>query len=140
MTDKPIIVHACHCTWCKRETGTAFAHNAVVETARVELLEGEVETTTVPSESGKGQDIVRCPACHTAVWGHYASAGPAMAFVRVGTLDDPAVLPPDIHVFTSTKLPWVVLPEGVRAFPEFYNPAVEWAPENLARARAARGG
>ena len=64
MTDKPIIVHACHCTWCKRETGTAFAHNVVVETSKVELLSGEVEATTIPSESGKGQEVRRCPDCH----------------------------------------------------------------------------
>jgi len=139
MNANPIIVHACHCTWCQRETGTAFAHNALVETAEVELLAGQVLMTTLPSHSGKGQKVARCPNCRVAVWGHYASAGEAMAFVRVGTLDDPSPFPPDIHVFTSTKAAWLPLPEGAKTFPEFYNPAQEWPPESLARARAARG-
>lgn len=140
MTAPPIIVHACHCTWCQRETGTAFAHNAVVETSRVELTSGQIKLSTIPSESGKGQKVARCPECHVALWGHYAAAGDGMAFVRVGTLDDPAPFPPDIHVFTQTKVAWLALPDGARAFPAFYNPAEEWPPESLARARAARLG
>ena len=60
LTAKPMIVHCCHCRWCQRETGTAFALNAMVERERVELLAGEPETVDTPSESGKGQRIVRC--------------------------------------------------------------------------------
>ena len=48
------------------------------------------------------------PACRVAVWSHYAGAGAAVAFVRVGTLDEPDHLPPDIHIFTASKQPWVV--------------------------------
>jgi hypothetical protein len=140
MNAAPIIVHACHCSWCKRETGTAFAHNALVETKNVELLSGEVERETIPSESGKGQEIIRCPDCKIALWGHYAAGGPTMAFVRVGTLDEPSALPPDIHVYAASKADWVRLPDDARVFQQFYNPLEEWPPESLARARAARSG
>ena len=112
MMSAPLIVHCCHCRWCQRETGASFALNALVESDRVELLHGEVDVVATPSESGKGQKIVRCPRCRVAVWSHYAGAGDAVSFIRVGTLDEPDRLPPDVHIFTASKQPWVVLPPG----------------------------
>ncbi len=134
----PIIVHCCHCRWCQRETGAAFALNAVVEASQVELLQGKVEITNTPSESGKGQKIARCPKCHIAVWSHYSNGGEAFSFIRVGTLDSPDLLPPDIHIFTSSKQPWVVLPPNAKSVPEFYNVPEVWSAEQMQRWRAAK--
>ena len=119
----PIVVHCCHCRACQRETGSAFAINALVETAQVELLNGTPERIVTPSESGKGQTIVRCPLCHVALWTHYAGAADRVAFIRAGTLDDPGSVTPDVHIFTRSKLPWVSLPPGVPAFEIFYSRA-----------------
>lgn len=77
----PLVVHACHCRWCQRETGSAFALNAMIERDR---------------------------------------------------------LPPDIHIFTSTKQPWLVLPPQARAVPEYYDAAEVWRPESLERRRALK--
>ena len=131
----PLIVHACHCRWCQRETGSAFALNAMIETDRVEV-QGQAELVDTPSSSGKGQLIARCPSCRVALWSHYAGAGRALSFVRVGTLDDPDAMPPDIHIFTSTKQPWVVLPEGKPAVTEYYRSAEMWPAESLERRKA----
>jgi hypothetical protein len=120
MTTAPLFVHCCHCRWCQRETGTSFALNAMIESDRVQLLQGEVEVIDTPSNSGKGQKISRCPRCRIAVWSNYAGAGDAVRFVRVGTLDEPDRLPPDIHIFTASKQPWVVLPSGTPAVTEYY--------------------
>ncbi|HEX7249038.1 MAG TPA: GFA family protein [Burkholderiales bacterium] len=136
MTSKPLFVHCCHCTWCQRETGTAFALNAMIEADRVELLQGEVEVINTPSLSGKGQKIARCLKCRIALWSNYAGSGDAVRFVRVGTLDEAGRFPPDIHIFTSTKQPWVALPPGAPAMPEFYRIAERWPKESLER-RAA---
>ncbi len=136
MTSAPMFVHCCHCRWCQRDTGTAFALNAMIEADRVELLQGEVEVVVTPSNSGKGQKIARCPRCRIAVWSNYAGAGDAFRFVRVGSLDSPDQCPPDIHIFTSSKQPWVVLPEGTPATPEYYDREQLWPKESLAR-RAA---
>jgi hypothetical protein len=133
-----MFVHCCHCRWCQRETGSAFALNAMLERDRVELLSGEAETVDTPSNSGKGQKIVRCPRCRVAVWSHYAGAGEAVCFVRVGTLEEPDRVPPDIHIFTSSKLPWVVLPEGVPAVPEYYSARDYWPAASLERLKAAK--
>jgi hypothetical protein len=137
MTTGPMFVNCCHCTWCQRESGAAFAINAPIEAERVELLQGEVEVIDTPSASGKGQKITRCAKCHVALWSNYAGAGDALRFVRVGTLDHPGLVPPEVHIFTSTKQPWVVLPPGAPAFPGYYKAAEQWPAESLERRAAA---
>jgi hypothetical protein len=139
MTGKPLFVHACHCTWCQRETGTAFALNAMIEADRVETI-GDLapELIETPSASGKGQKIWRCPTCHVALWSNYAGSGDKVRFVRVGTLDAGHGIAPDIHIFTSTKQPWVVLPHGAKAVPEFYKPKETWPAETQERFAALR--
>lgn len=135
----PIIVHCCHCTSCQTETGSAFVINALIETDRIERFAGEPDPVLTPSESGKGQTIVRCPTCRVALWSHYPGGGPNVAFVRVGTLDEPGRVPPDIHIYTRSKLPWVRLPEDAAAFDVYYDARELWPAESLARFRAARG-
>ena len=137
LTSKPLFVHCCHCRWCQRDSGTAFAMNAMIEADRVERLGGEVEVIDTPTLSGKGQKISRCPECRIAVWSNYAGAGPTVHFVRVGTLDEPDRLPPDIHIFTESKQPWVVLAPGTPAVPVYYDRAQLWPAESLARREAA---
>jgi hypothetical protein len=137
LTDKPMFVHCCHCRWCQRETGTAFALNALIERDRMELTgSSSVEVINTPSNSGKGQRIARCPTCRIALWSNYGGGGDAIRFVRVGTLDNPDLCPPDVHIFTQSKQPWVVLPDGARAFAEYYKSAELWPAESLSR-RAA---
>lgn len=136
LTSTPLFVHCCHCRWCQRETGAAFALNAMIEADRVQLLAGAVDVVLTPSDSGRGQKICRCPTCKVAVWSHYAGAGDAVCFVRVGTLDEPDRFPPDIHIFTASRQPWVLLPPGTPAVPEYYDRAEMWPPASLQR-RAA---
>ncbi|MEH2588490.1 GFA family protein [Bradyrhizobium sp. AZCC 1721] len=138
LNGRPMIVHACHCTWCQRETGTVHALNAMYEADRVEHIAAEPEIIDTPSASGKGQRIARCPVCKVAVWSNYPGSGPAIRFVRVGTMDDPTQCPPDVHIFTSTKQPWVTLPSGAKAFAEFYDINEVWSDEAKERRRALR--
>ncbi|RZL87878.1 MAG: aldehyde-activating protein [Variovorax sp.] len=136
MLTVPLYVHCCHCKWCQRESGAAFALNAMIESDRVRLLEGEVEVVDTPSNSGRGQKIARCPRCHVALWSNYAGAGEAVRFVRVGTLDSPDALPPDIHIFTASKQRWVSLPADANVVSEYYKASEHWPAESLARRRA----
>lgn len=121
LMDRPFVVHCCHCRWCQRESGSAFALNAVIETDRVELLGDMPERIDIPSASGRGQAILRCPSCKVAVWSHYGGAGDKASFIRVGTLENPDRCPPDVHIYTDSKQPWVVLAPGTPQFPEFYS-------------------
>lgn len=139
MSSAPLIVHCCHCRWCQRETGASFALNALIESERVSLLAGEVELVLTPSASGKGQRIARCTRCRVALWSHYAGFGDPIRFVRVGTLDEPDRFPPDIHIFTASKQPWVVIPAGDPAVPEYYSSKQYWPEASIARRKAVLG-
>ena len=136
MESRPMIVHCCHCRWCQRETGTAFALNAIIESDRVTVLDGQPERITIPSESGAGQEIVRCPHCKIAVWSHYSSHGRLASMVRVGTLDDPDAMPPDVHIFTESKQPWVQLSQESPVFEQFYRRSQVWSEDALNRRQA----
>ena len=133
MMSAPLFVHCCHCRWCQRESGAAFALNAMMEADRVQSLGVEPDLVETPSESGAGQKIARCPICKVAVWSHYAGSGPITKFVRVGTLDSPDLFPPDVHIFTASKQPWVTLAPGTPAFPEYYEREALWPKESLER-------
>ncbi len=132
----PYSVNCCHCTDCQRQSGSAFGLNAVIETEHVRASGPELLTDQAPSGSGAGQTICRCPQCRTVVWSHYAVMGPRVTFVRVGTLDQPALCPPTVHIFTRSKLYWLPLDPAVPAFAAFY--AGRDIPALLGEAGAAR--
>lgn len=133
MESAPLIVHCCHCRWCQRESGAAFALNALIEAELLVSLKAEPEMIDTPSQSGRGQKIARCPTCRLALWSHYSGLGPIIRFIRVGTLDTPDVLQPDVHIYAASKQPWVVLPEGARAVAAYYEIERYWSPDSLAR-------
>ena len=136
VTSEPLIVHCCHCSGCQQNSGSAFAVNALFETERVELISGETEEITVPTPGGTGQDITRCAKCKVAVWSNYNMGGRLrkfIRFVRVGTLDDPGRMPPDVHIYTGSKQPWVILPKEDRRVDVFYETNETWSPESLER-------
>ena len=135
----PMFVHCCHCRDCQRQTGSAFVINALIETERIALLAGDPEPVAVPTDSGRPHVIYRCRECRIALWTDYGGR-PALRFVRVGTLDDPAALAPDVHIYTRSKLPWVRLPEGVPAFKAYYDMQALWPAASLERRRAILGG
>ena len=135
----PLIVHCCHCHWCQRETGSAFALNALIESSCVALLTGQPEYVPLPSNSGKGQQVARCPQCRIALWSYYSGLGAVMSFVRAGTLDEPERLPPPVHIYTESKQPWVVLPADARAFSQYYKSREVWSAESLARRQSLLG-
>jgi len=137
MQSHPMVVHCCHCSFCQRQNGSAFAVNALIEADRVEILQGDVVDITVPSPSGKSQRIARCPNCQVAVWSYYlvmyGGIGELVRFIRVGTLDEPGRVPPDVHIYTSSKMPWVILPPDAKAVDEFYVYEEVWSEESLKR-------
>jgi len=136
LTSDPLFVHCCHCLNCQRQTGSAFVINLLIEADRVELLAAEPEPVDVPRGSRSKQRIWRCPTCRVAVFSKYTSA--KMRFVRGGTLDEPASVEPDVHIYTRSKLPWVELPESARSFRSYYDTEKEWPAASLERLAALR--
>lgn len=135
LASAPMFVHCCHCSDCQRQTGSAFAINALIEADRVVLSGGEPTPVAMPTDSGRPHHILRCPACQTALWSEYGGR-PELRFVRVGTLDDPSSLQPDVHIYTRSRLPWVALPASVPAFDAYYDAKSLWPATSLERRRA----
>ena len=136
LTSDPLFVHCCHCLNCQRQTGSAFVINLLIEADRVDVLAGEPQRVDVPRGTKK-QKIWRCPDCQVALFSQYTSA--RLRFVRGGTLDDPASVEPDVHIYTRSKLPWVALPESTPAFRTYYDTEKLWPSASLKRLEAARG-
>lgn len=135
LASPPMFVHCCHCRDCQRQTGSAFALNALIETERMITTTGVPLASEMPTDSGKPHRIYRCPACGTALWSEYGGRS-NLRFVRVGTLDDPAALSPDVHIYIRSKLPWISLPERVPAFEAYYDSRSLWPKASLERRRA----
>lgn len=141
ISSTPMIVHCCHCRGCQKNSGSAFALNALFEADRVKLISGDVEEITVPTPSGIGQIIARCSKCKVAIWSNYNMGGlrERIRFIRVGTLDEPDQMPPDIHIYTESKLPWVIIPKGDRSVCRFYEFGKTWSYDSLKRLAAIEG-
>ena len=135
LKSKPLFVHCCHCLNCQRQTGSAFVINILIEADRVQVV-GEPQAVDVPRDDGSKQRIHRCPDCQIAVFSEYGR--PQVLFVRAGTLDRPAAVTPDVHIFTKSKLPWVELPEGAPAFEIYYDSKKLWPAASLERLAAVR--
>lgn len=134
----PMFVHCCHCRDCQRQTGSAFVINALIETARVTIWQGEIVRSPMPTDSGSPHGIDRCKMCGTAVWSEYGGVA-KLRFVRVGTLDDPTAVTPDVQIYVRSKLPWVPLPSGAPAFDAYYDSKTLWPAASLERRRALFG-
>jgi hypothetical protein len=105
--------------------------NLLIEAERVEVLSGDPQPVEAPRDDGSAQRIHRCPSCQVAVFSEYGR--PELRFVRGGTLDEPAAVEPDVHIFTRSKLPWVVLPDGVPAVEVYYDTRALWPAASLER-------
>jgi hypothetical protein len=134
LASEPLFTHCCHCLNCQRQTGSAFVINLLIEADRVELLGAEPQAVDVPRDDGSAQRIFRCPICQVAVFSQYTR--PDVRFVRAGTLDDPSVVEPDVHIFTRSKLAWIALPESVPAFDVYYDAQALWPRASLERVEA----
>ena len=134
LTSDPLFTHCCHCLNCQRQTGSAFVVNLLIEADRLELLAGVPQPVDVPRDDGSAQTIFRCPECQVAVFSEYSR--PDVRFVRAGTLDDPSGVTPDVHIFTRSKVGWIVLPESAPAFEVYYDRDALWPAASLERLEA----
>ena len=131
----PLIIHACHCRDCQRLTGSAFVINLWIERQFVEGDHARAKYYRLTAGRGHPHDVFYCESCGTRLWSHYHRAPGDTLLLRAGTLDDPAGVAPNVHIFTRSKLPWIELPKGVPAFAAMYRIAELWPPESQERLR-----
>jgi hypothetical protein len=110
---------------------------SVIETQAIKLIRGKPVAVPVPRENG-AHDIYRCHKCQTAVWSDYGRRR-NLRFVRVGTLDKPGTLKPDVHIFTRWKAKWLKLPKGIPVFRDYYTTSKLWPKGSFKRLNAALG-
>jgi hypothetical protein len=110
----------------------------MIETNRVTLTGAGIPVVGhIPSALPAGQLVHRCPRCYVTLWSNHSQLGGAIAIVRVGTLDQADRLVPDVHCYTESKHPWVILPTGVPTFPQGYEPSAAWSPAAQQRLMSA---
>lgn len=144
-----MITHCCHCTLCQRETGSAFALNAVIECYNFNITSSATPLIlgrpSPSSPSGENHLIAHCPNpnCNVDIFAHYG-ANKATVYLKTGTLDDESRkrVEPDVHIFTSTKVKWLDLrgevEKGVPVCEEFYEREDFWSKESLVRLEKLR--
>lgn len=137
MHGRPMFIHCCHCRDCQQQAGSAFVINGLIEADRVEMLQGQPKAVSMRTDSGHVHDIYRCQSCQSALWSDYGGRT-WLRFLRIATLQRPGDFVPDVHIYTRSKLPWVVLPPGAHVFDEYYSSKTEWPAESIARREAAR--
>jgi hypothetical protein len=114
---KPAVTSACHCRYCQRRTGSAFATLAYFDEANVRIVKGDVaEYEHRSDETGRWLRTQFCPRCGTTV-AIAVEARPGMRGIALGTLDDPDWLPIERHIWVNSKRPWVLIPSDVTTFP-----------------------
>ncbi len=117
---RPVELYVCHCRECRKQSASAFGISVFVEKSSFRLTEGRVKTWSRTTDSGRRLRCAFCPDCGTRLWHEREDAAepPAMLSVKGGSLDEPMDLSGAVHVWTSRKLPGVVIPPGAPQFPE----------------------
>ena len=111
----PVRLVVCHCTDCQRQSSSAFGMTMVVNEEDFRLIKGELKTFTSKSDAGRAKLGAFCTECGTRIY-HKPEWRRGMVSVKPGTLDDTRWLKPEMHLWTCRKQPWVIIPEGVKAY------------------------
>jgi hypothetical protein len=136
MVGQPVVVQACHCRYCQRRLGTAFAELAYFPADCLAFLQGAlVEYEHRSDETGRWLRHRFCPRCGTTVMITVQIS--QRIGVHLGTLDDPERLPPQRHIFSRSKRAWVRIPPGSQTFERLPTsapvPPVDHAPDDRSK-------
>jgi len=113
----PLEVYVCHCTECRRQSGSAFGVSVYVPSEAVRLTAGEPVIWTRPGMVAGPCDCAFCGVCGSRIW-HRSRAEADITSLKGGTLDRPVDLGRAIHVWTGSALPGVIIPSGAEAHAE----------------------
>ena len=132
LTETPLFTQACHCKDCKILTGSSYVINSSVLENTL-IVEGEVSSSEgLKGGSGKPFKAYFCTKCGTYLYTDYDSAVGRMN-VRTKTLDESKEFPPQVHIFTKDRDPWLNLKDNVIFFEKMYDPKTTWPKESLTR-------
>jgi hypothetical protein len=111
----PLQVYVCHCRECQRQSASAFGISVIASRVAFTVTQGEPRRWSRSTDSGNTLHCQFCPLCGSRVW-HGSDTGDTVS-IKGGTFDEPVDLTNAMHIWTTRKLPGVVIPEHVRQFP-----------------------
>lgn len=113
--DKPYRTHVCHCSDCRKQSGSAFSITWIVPEDSFRLTQGELKVFASEAQSGRAKKGAFCPDCGNRIY-NAIELRPGLLSIKPGTLDDARGLAPTRHVWVRSKLPWVEIPAGAEVF------------------------
>lgn len=134
----PLFCHACHCLDCQRVSGSAFILSLEIELYNIKIISATLPAFTKHEpKPGVFEQFAECPKCRVRLWAD-SMVEEAVCDVRVGTLDFPSLMEPDLHIFVESKLDWVRLPDGARTMLKGGNVQQFWPKSSLKRLEICR--
>src|SRR5471032_2664920 len=123
---QPLRVTICHCKWCQRRTGTAFAVESVFNIDQVRMLQGSVARyRQVSDESGRWLLTEFCANCGANI-GFTLEAVPGIRTIAAGTFDNPEWISSQKqlfrHVFVRSAWDWSEIPKDVEQYEKHFRP------------------
>jgi hypothetical protein len=106
----------CHCTSCRKASGSAHAANAPVDRARFRFLQGAEHLREYESSPGKYRAF--CPTCGSPIYAR-VDKRPDVLRLRLGSLDTPFHKRARAHTFVSDKAPWHDIADALPQFPQW---------------------
>jgi hypothetical protein len=120
VADEFVYAAICHCSNCRRATGSAFKPFAGIERAKLALTRGEDSLMIFGEENAND---THCKLCGSLLYSVVRDG--AYVHVAMGTLvDDPAIRPTH-HIFAGSKAPWFTISDDL---PQYEGHVVAAAP------------
>jgi len=122
VTGKPLRAYICHCTFCQRRTGSAFAFLHWYEEEQVELIgDGLTIYEHTVDDTTRWFRLHFCKRCGTTVIGTNERR-PSVRMIMAGTFDEPNWIEPQRHVWTRSAQHWMVYPENMERVEKGFSP------------------
>jgi hypothetical protein len=94
----------CHCSNCRRATGSAFKPFAGISSDQLRIVQGDHDLLIYGETSATSAHDVHCKRCGSLLWSVVRDG--AFVHVAMGTLTDPPSIRPTAHIFVGSRASW----------------------------------
>jgi hypothetical protein len=115
LTEAPVWAHTCHCSRCRKCTGSANAPNLFVPLAALRWVQGEAELRRFRAPDAERFTHVFCGRCGSTM--PFENPDRGLAGVPMGTLDGDPEYAPRAHIFVGSKAPWETIADDLPQHP-----------------------
>ncbi|SED58674.1 Uncharacterized conserved protein [Rhizobiales bacterium GAS191] len=112
-----LALYVCHCRECQKQSASAFGMSLEVPRAGLHVISGEPQSWSRATDSGRRLRCVFCPRCGSRLW-HEGDPPRETVTIKAGSLDVQIDASRAVHIWTSRKVPGVLIPSDAEQFPE----------------------